>query len=322
MPAIESDKPIALRRHMRGAEVCLLHILLNAHLPTPDDQLPIFWEPGGYDFGPRTEAKVKRFQKINKIDFGTDKYMDGVVGKHTWKFLAENLCKIDATLSGHPKAKKKPETRPESAPTQVSDKEPIPEIPRSSYEGPYKFSRIDFQFGPNWVSPAVGNYQSWQFLLSGTFLRKADGFHVEHGVGVLSQINKQIGKGWDDSKVDLGLAWSVKWANMPTPAWPWFKKWFNRVSWSIGTQTTVMKTLDNTPATTIGLPLPGLEVDVRLLKHRIGKTEIEWDLMASGGPFLNVEIPRNLRSNNYEVRLSLGATGFLGLTGQFTLFGN
>ena len=59
-------------------EVVFLHKLLNYHLGPPDDQLPMVG-PNASAFGPRTEAKVKKFQKINKIDFGTKDFMDGRV---------------------------------------------------------------------------------------------------------------------------------------------------------------------------------------------------------------------------------------------------
>ena len=80
--------PRTLRMPMRGPEVTFLHALLNYHLPPPDDQLPLTG-PGAADFAPRTEAKVKKFQQINKIDFGTKDFMYGVVGPHTWPELTK-----------------------------------------------------------------------------------------------------------------------------------------------------------------------------------------------------------------------------------------
>src|SRR5438270_139612 len=75
-----------LQRGVKGEDVRLLHAVLNWHLPPPSDQLPTSGG-GAYDFGPRTEAKVKEFQKINKIDIGTKDYMDGIVGPHTQRVL-------------------------------------------------------------------------------------------------------------------------------------------------------------------------------------------------------------------------------------------
>jgi peptidoglycan hydrolase-like protein with peptidoglycan-binding domain len=67
-----------LMRGMRGEDVRLLHAILNFHLPPPYDQLPV-GGPEGLEFGPRTEDKVKEFQKINEIDVGTPAFMDGIV---------------------------------------------------------------------------------------------------------------------------------------------------------------------------------------------------------------------------------------------------
>src|ERR1700731_357085 len=79
-------------------EVVFLHKLLNYHLGPPADQLPM----AGADasaFGPRTEAKVKKFQEIKKIDFGTKDYMDGRVGPHTWKALTEMFVMTGIVLA-------------------------------------------------------------------------------------------------------------------------------------------------------------------------------------------------------------------------------
>jgi peptidoglycan hydrolase-like protein with peptidoglycan-binding domain len=75
-----------LRRNMQGDDVRLLHAVLNFNLPPPSDQLPTSGA-GAFDFGPRTEAKVKEFQKINRIDAGKHDFMDGVVGPHTLAVL-------------------------------------------------------------------------------------------------------------------------------------------------------------------------------------------------------------------------------------------
>jgi hypothetical protein len=74
----------------REDDVVFLHMLLNYHLGPPDDQLPVQGS-GATDFGPRTEAKVKKFQQVNKIDISTKYFMDGVVGPHTWAALTEPM---------------------------------------------------------------------------------------------------------------------------------------------------------------------------------------------------------------------------------------
>jgi hypothetical protein len=65
----------------REDEIVFLHKLLNSHLGPPGDQLPMVG-PEASAFGPRTEAKVKKFQEVNKIDIGTKDFKDGVVGPY------------------------------------------------------------------------------------------------------------------------------------------------------------------------------------------------------------------------------------------------
>ena len=68
---------------MRGPDVRDLHAALNWHLPPPSDQLPLDG-PDGDGFGPRTEAKVKEFQRL--VGF-TGRDVDGVVGGKTRPYL-------------------------------------------------------------------------------------------------------------------------------------------------------------------------------------------------------------------------------------------
>jgi murein L,D-transpeptidase YcbB/YkuD len=91
-------------------EVVFLHKLLNYHLGPPDDQLPMVG-PDASAFGPRTEAKVKKFQEVNKIDFGTKNFKDGVVGPHTWKVLTETF-RVTGIILAAPQLRLKPPTFP------------------------------------------------------------------------------------------------------------------------------------------------------------------------------------------------------------------
>jgi len=314
MHLFEGKKLRTLRRHMHGEDVGLLHGFLNYHLEKPDDQLPTLRQPGALDFGPRTEAKVKRFQKVNKIDFGTKDYMDGVVGDHTWKILTQRNRVVFKAESRPPSAQSPPRPTIQLPPrpaTQEKDTDENPPFPRFPVEGPSKFQlrRIDLQLGGTWSSTSTKNL-SWGLQIFTTFLKKADGFHLEHGTGLLASGNydPRRGKGWDDSKADVGVGWSVKWANIPPST--------ETVNWSINTMTWLMKSVTDRNAATIGLPLPGVEVDYSLYKNK----SVELILMASGGPLLNVELPSQF--NNHECRLKAGGNAFFGLTGQFSLFGN
>lgn len=55
-----------MKRGMTGEDIRLLHAILNFHLPLPFDQLPTTGT-GASDFGPRTENKVKEFQKLIRM---------------------------------------------------------------------------------------------------------------------------------------------------------------------------------------------------------------------------------------------------------------
>lgn len=85
-----------LQKGSRGEEVRLLHALLNQWLGPPEDQLPKEGV-GALDFGPRTEAKVKTFQKKYKIDAGKPHFPDGIVGPHTWAAL-HHFTSVEANL--------------------------------------------------------------------------------------------------------------------------------------------------------------------------------------------------------------------------------
>ncbi len=124
---VESLK--TLRRTMKGDEVVFLHSLLNHHLGPPDDQLPVQGS-GADDFGPRTEAKVKRFQEVNRIDVGTRLFKDGVVGPHTWKVLTDTQ-QVKITVLAAPSLKLTPPTFPSfpgSFPPRSQTAIPVPKL--------------------------------------------------------------------------------------------------------------------------------------------------------------------------------------------------
>jgi hypothetical protein len=116
-----------LRRTMKGEDVRLLHAVLNFHLPPPSDQLPTSGD-GASDFGPRTEEKVKEFQKINRIDIGTPDFMDGVVGAHTREVL-ESGAKVVLRLGLDP-TELPPRPLPPPFPQPLPLPLPIPVLPK------------------------------------------------------------------------------------------------------------------------------------------------------------------------------------------------
>ena len=82
-----------LRRHDVDGQVETLHRLLNYHLPG-DLALPVGHTSGARDFGPLTEDRVKKFQRDKKINFGTERYMSGVVDEATWSALTKKTAAV------------------------------------------------------------------------------------------------------------------------------------------------------------------------------------------------------------------------------------
>jgi hypothetical protein len=118
--------PRTLRRNMTGEDVRLLHAVLNFHLPN-SDQLPTSG-PGAFDFGPRTEAKVKEFQEVNRIDFDKPDFMDGVVGPHT-RAVLESGAKVEFRLGVDPAELPRPLPPPFPQPLPVPPL-PLPVLPQ------------------------------------------------------------------------------------------------------------------------------------------------------------------------------------------------
>lgn len=121
-----------LRRSMNGEDVRLLHAVLNFHLPPPSDQLPTSGA-GASDFGPRTEEKVKEFQKINRIDIDTPDFMDGLVGPNTRAVLesgAKVVLRLGLDRTELPKPLPLPRPLPPPFPQPLPLPLPIPVLPK------------------------------------------------------------------------------------------------------------------------------------------------------------------------------------------------
>jgi len=156
---------------MRGPEVTFLHALLNHHLPPPDDQLPLTG-PGAADFGPRTEAKVKKFQQINKIDFGTKDFMDGVVGPHTWPELTKTQQITITIVPESPSGLERPIERhfhlgPQLTPPSITPFTPSPLIPANNPPPPgLVLDSIQLQAGGQGTLPFSLHWREWTGSLS------------------------------------------------------------------------------------------------------------------------------------------------------------
>jgi hypothetical protein len=94
-----------LHRDNVNEQVETLHRLLNYHYPS-DLPLPIGHAAGARNFGPLTQDRVKKFQRDKKVNFGTERYMSGVVDDATWSALTKKTAAVDRplglTMGGRP----------------------------------------------------------------------------------------------------------------------------------------------------------------------------------------------------------------------------
>jgi hypothetical protein len=291
-PIVFPSRPIrvsqlkTLRRPMTDPDVVFLHALLNYHLRPDGDQLPVTG-PGASDFGPRTEAKVRRFQEINNIDRGTAFFMDGVVGPHTWKVLNQfKQYQLDLTFI--PKLQLTMPDFPHLPPLT-----PPPQIPTLHTDS------IQIQIGETGTIPFRGNATGAHTLqIVGVFLSKANGFRVEGQVG--PQIAFNYGPS-ADSKIDFAAVGVVNFANMPGS--------IDNFSGSIQSQLALSKSLTTSAASAQGSVLA--LTSVTLVKDKRDRDLLQ--ATVQGGIFLELDPPSD--SNDHRLGLKPGAITFFGLTG-------
>jgi hypothetical protein len=288
-----------LRRGMSGLqEIVFLHALLNQHLGPPDDQLPVH-NPGAADFGPRTEAKVKRFQELNRIDVGTAFFRDGVVGPHTWAKLAE-VQQATVTVLGDPQFKLTPPTFPSfpgSFPAQPPVAIPVPRL---------TFDNIQVQAGEQGTLPfgSGGVTVAHSFQAVGVFLNKndKDEFHPEIQIGPTILFNRGPGA---SSKTDLGFLAVLNLANLPGSA--------GRFNWSVQAQLALIKSLSNRSGSVQISGLAGANLSV----IRRGSVDV-LQLTTQLGIVGEFDPPND--DNGGVWKVSAGAVAFFGLTGTFGSF--
>jgi hypothetical protein len=283
----------SLRRGMKGADVLLLHALLNYHLD-PDDPLPV--EGGGAeDFGPRTEEMVKTFQEINRIDIGTKYFKDGVVGQHTWKVLNETR-QVTLTVLAAPTLKLNPPTFPSlpgKFPPPSANALPAPKL---------TLDNIQIQAGEQGTFPTNGGVTvSHALQVVAVMLKKQDSakFHPEFQFGPTILSNRGPGA---DSKTDLGLLAILNLANMPGSV--------GRFNWSIQSQLALIKSLSNRGGNA-QLSLLGV-ANVNLTKS--GSIQATTQL----GGVVEADPPSSDNDHKWVLKPGLGA--FFGLTGTIKLF--
>ena len=287
-----------LRSGMRGSDVLLLHVLLNYHLGPPDEQLPVDG-PGADAFGPRTEAKVKRFQEINKIDVGTKYFRDGVVGRHTWEALNETVqvtVNVTATAPTPPPPKITPAVPPPDIPSVVPPRPPVV-IPVSKLT----LDSIQVQAGEQGTLPLTGGgyTNSHAIQIVAVLLKKNDknSFHHEIQFGPTILSNHGPGaSGPTDSKTDFGLLGILNLANMPGSG--------GRFNWSVQDQLALIKSLSNRGGSVQNSVLGVANLNITESGSVQATTQI--------GPVFEADPPSS--DNDRKWVFKAGISAFLGIT--------
>jgi peptidoglycan hydrolase-like protein with peptidoglycan-binding domain len=300
-----------LRLGAQGPDVKLLHALLNYQLPPPDDQLPLDGA-GAMDFGPRTLAKVRKFQEIHKIDVGTPDYMDGVVGKDTWQELVKTQ-QLTVTITPAPPTGPQCPVPPPPQRQPQPNVTPPPATPANNPAPPPKgivLDSIQVQAGGQGLLPLRPfDWRHWtassQVQIIGILLSRENkpNFHLEGQFGI--QETENFGPGSADSRRDFSFVAVLNEANIPG-----FKKdspW----SWSVQEQFALVKSLSNGSGSLQLSATPSLNFS--LIKDKNDNDVLQ--LTGQSGLILEVDPPDG--TNGWG--LKAGFSAFLGLTGTFTL---
>jgi peptidoglycan hydrolase-like protein with peptidoglycan-binding domain len=273
----------------REDDVVFLHMLLNYHLGPPHDQLPVQGS-GATDFGPRTEAKVKKFQQINKIDINTPYFMDGVVGKHTWAALTEPIL-MKAVVFASPRLQLTPPSPP-ILPNFLA-KPPIIPVPKLT------LPPITVQSGAQFTIPFDGTpvTTSHAFQVTATLLKKKDGIvrELQAGPAIV-----ETPSGSTD-KTDFGFIAQVSTGDLLVTG---------PIVWSVQAQAALLKSLTDRAASVQINPF--LQADLTVFKRG---TIVVLKITGQGGVVTELDTPGRDNNRRWEGKVLLG--GFLGLTATF-----
>jgi hypothetical protein len=270
----------------REDDVVFLHMLLNSHLGPPDDQLPVQGS-GAIDFGPRTEAKVKKFQQVNKIDIDNKPYfMDGVVGKHTWAALTERVL-MKTFVFAAPRL----QLTPPSPPTLPKFH---PKPPQLNLPFP-----ITVQSGAGFTIPFDGKpvTTAHVFQVTATLLKKKDGIvrNLQAGPAIVETPTDS------NDKADFGFIAQVEIREKET----------GPIVWSLQAQAALLKSLtDRAFSAQIS---PFVEADVQVFK-RAGIVKLQ--VTGQFGPVFELDTPGRDNNRRWEGKRVFGGA-FLGLTATF-----
>jgi len=256
-------------------EVVFLHLLLNYHLGPPDDQLPV-QGPDAAAFGPRTLAKVKKFQEVNKIDIGTKDFKDGVVGPHTWKVLTERFM-MTAVILAAPQLTLNPPTFP---PNLQIPKPPVPKPPKPIAIPVPKLTLpiIQVQTGANFTFGGDNSVAS-SMQITAFLLKRKDGVLREVQGGPVI-VNTPSGS---TDKTDIGIVASLSTGDLPGSG--------DFFSWSVQQQNQLLKSVTDRAAS--GQSFNLVEVDLTLFKKA---DVVSIKATGQGGVIFEVDSPG--RDNN------------------------
>lgn len=283
----------------KGEDVRWLHALLNAHLGPPDDQLPVDG-PGSRDFGPRTEAKVKRFQELKKIDFGTKYYKDGVVGKHTWEALHE-VSEVTGNALFVPQRKLK---MPDPPVWPKPGTPPPPIVPQLKLKAD---GMMQVQMGESGNIPFDGSdaVLAHQVQFGFLVLGKVDGSTTQGQFGFIGAINND----WVNPKAGsaVGVFGSIQTRNLPGSG--------SRVTWSAQAQQAFYESLKRGVGGGSSVTSLNVTGNISLLKDSQGNDVVQ--VTGQTGPYLEVDTP-NMTTNKWNFGAGWGF--FLGVTLSYTSY--
>ena len=306
-PLDESKLPTLVSGNTHRDENRFLHVLLNYHLGPPNDQLPVEGS-GATDFGPRTLAKVKKFQDANNIDIGTRNFKDGIVGPHTWQKLLQKQQVVVSVIATPPPMRPLPPILPPLLvpPLTLPVLKPLP-LPSSPL---IPVPKLKLELGFQLQAGEQGTFPTndkataaHTFQIVGILLNKndKDRFHPEGQIGPSISFNR--GGNADSSKTDLSFTAVLNLANMPGSV--------GRFTWSLQAQAALVKSLNN-PTPSAGQLAVLAAANLNLTKG--GQLQVTTQV----GGYFQAEPPT--ATNNDRWKFTGGGLAFFGLAGSFALF--
>ena len=282
-------------------EIVFIHSLLNYHLGPPEDQLPMEG-PGARNFGPRTKAKVQRFQEVNNIDIGTPSFRDGIVGPHTWDKLLEKQ-QLTTTIIVTPAPVLPPLKVPGVLPGLPLPPAPIIPVPRLTLDS------VQVQYGGQVTVPFnSGDKSILSYVLQVVFVvlnkNNKQKPHLEGQFGAQVAANQFLDSPFDpfpkdNSRFDAAVTATLFGNNLPGSG--------TRFVWGVGAQGALIKSVSGPQFSGQGTLL--IQPSVNLDKDGT------WQVTGQAGLLGTVEVPN--RFHNGVWKLSGGAAFSLSITANF-----